>query len=221
MADLDPRCGPGRVQVLRTGDALRRVGGETRALDLLGPAAHARREALRRADDRRDHLAAHALLRVLADEVAGESGTRLPAGARVAARCPRCGGTDHGRPELPGTGLHLSLSHAAGWVAAAVTAAPCGVDVEPLRALPPPDGVLVPAESAWLAGLPAEERPRGFLTLWTRKEAVVKTGTTTLDAVGRLDVRAGARLPGGVVVVDVPGPRDRAAALAVVPAREG
>jgi hypothetical protein len=49
-------------------------------------------------------------------------------GAKVSRLCPHCGGSDHGRPRLPGR--HLSLAYTAGLVAIAVADVGVGVDVE-------------------------------------------------------------------------------------------
>ena len=62
------------------------------------------------------------------------------------------------------------------------TFAPIGVDVERLRAIPDADDVaarfFAPGELRALRCLPRDDRIRGFLNCWTRKEAVIKaTGT--------------------------------------------
>ena len=75
--------------------------------------------------------------------------------------------------------VHVSLSHRLGWVAAAVSNAPVGIDLEVERAARSDATeraalMLSPAElHAWSA-LPLPERERALLTLWTAKEAWYK-----------------------------------------------
>jgi 4'-phosphopantetheinyl transferase len=71
---------------------------------------------------------------------------------------------------IPGSGLHVSVSHSADRVAVALTRlGPVGVDVEEI-------GDLDPDELAPLVLGPGEraEASREFFTYWTRKEAAVK-----------------------------------------------
>jgi 4'-phosphopantetheinyl transferase len=98
------------------------------------------------------------LLRRLAAELTGLE----PAAVDLVAVCPDCGGS-HGKPVIPGSGLHLSLSHSpVAVVAAASWDAPVGVDLEPLDQ---PAAALAAIES--LAGEASVAR-------WTRVEAVLK-----------------------------------------------
>ncbi|MFI6820222.1 4'-phosphopantetheinyl transferase family protein [Micromonospora sp. NPDC050187] len=85
-----------------------------------------------------------------------------------------------GRPRVRGGGAELpvSVSHVDGVVAvAACRDAPVGVDVE--RRRPVPAVALArrwfePSAVAWLRGRPDADRAKGFLLLWTAKEAVGK-----------------------------------------------
>jgi 4'-phosphopantetheinyl transferase len=102
------------------------------------------------------------------------AGRRLgvaPADVEVDRTCDRCG-AQHGRPRLPGAGLHASVSHSGDVVAVALTAAgPVGVDVEAVRAIDLDaitDTVCGPAERRQL------RTPADFYSFWTRKEAVLK-----------------------------------------------
>jgi hypothetical protein len=92
-------------------------------------------------------------LRALAEAVLHEE-----LGAVTAGRlCPRCGGSDHGRPYVvtqDGAAPQISLSYAEGLVAVAWADGPVGIDVEDDG--PPVDGV---------------DR-----TEFSRREAVVKAG---------------------------------------------
>lgn len=132
-------------------------------------------EAARAAASRgRDSARSAAALRHL---VAARTGTPAEY-LRVRRRCARCGGA-HGRPQLPGTGLVASVSHAGDRVVVAVgDVGWLGVDVEPTsRRLSPglAHRVLSPAERD-IAG--DDEAAR--LAVWTAKEAVVKAAGTGL-----------------------------------------
>ncbi|MFF2819974.1 4'-phosphopantetheinyl transferase family protein [Kitasatospora cineracea] len=146
-----------------------------------------RLERFRRPADRDDYLAAHLLVRYCAAAHLGVE----PAAVAFGQRCPGCGSTAHGRPYLtdrPGT--HLSLSHTNGVIAAAAGPVPVGVDVEHLDARTTDPAtlrhVLTPAENALVRQHP--DPTRAFLRLWVRKEALIKLGRTTLDALGALDL---------------------------------
>jgi 4'-phosphopantetheinyl transferase len=136
-------------------------------LDLLDATEHARRTAYVREDDRTRFALAAALLRLT---IAARTGT-APEAVEVDRTCPTCG-KPHGRPRLPGGGLHLSVTHSGACAAVAVTqAGPVGVDVEALRAFDHErllEEVLAPQEHAAVTGTEA------FLKIWTRKEAVLK-----------------------------------------------
>lgn len=89
---------------------------------------------------------------------------------------------EHGRPRLAdasATMLDFNWSHCVDHAAVALARglAP-GIDIERLdaraNALHLAQRYFHPAETAALAALPAEDRPRAFLELWTAKEAVLK-----------------------------------------------
>ncbi|RSK81055.1 4'-phosphopantetheinyl transferase superfamily protein [Pandoraea apista] len=121
--------------------------------------------------------------------------------ARAALRALRGA---HGRPRLPAhPGLHVSLSHTRGAVAAACAIVPIGIDIEHWNEALDAD--------ADFPGMSARERLRldafssvahthhapspralAWLRLWTRKESLVKVGETTLDAMPEVDM---SRLP--------------------------
>jgi len=118
----------------------------------------------------------------------------------LAHDCPRCGGTDHGRPSLLATaGLrrpaHVSLARAAGLsVVALSTAGPVGVDVEP-------DGAAAFPGFHGVAAHPDEAR-EDPTRIWVRKEALLKAHGTGL-AVDPRDVAVDAH---GLTRWDAPGP---------------
>ncbi|MCB5165676.1 4'-phosphopantetheinyl transferase superfamily protein [Streptomyces bambusae] len=150
-----------------------------------------RARALHRARDRRCYLTAHTALRVLL-------GARLgiaPAEVRYRRESCPCCGEPHGRPALdvPGTGVHFSLSHSGDLVLLALAATPVGVDVQLTGTASEADdvaGVLHPREEAELAACPRASRAAAFARAWVRKEAYLKglgTGlarSPSLDYVG-------------------------------------
>jgi len=116
------------------------------------------------ADQTRSMLAA-AVLRLVVGRRTGTPPERV----LVERQCPDCGGA-HGRPYLPGSALHTSVSHSGRWVAVALTeAGAIGVDVEQRTAIDL--ALLAPAVLA-----PDErlDTSKEFFAMWTRKEAVVK-----------------------------------------------
>jgi 4'-phosphopantetheinyl transferase len=135
------------------------------ALDaLLDDAERGRSAAYRRPEDRVRFTLGAVVLRLT---TAAETGV-APGDVTVRRDCPRCG-APHGRPVLPGTGLHVSVSHSGERVAVAMTRlAPVGVDVEQV----------LPVDAAGLArsvlGDAAPEDGGGLHVVWCRKEAVVK-----------------------------------------------
>jgi 4'-phosphopantetheinyl transferase len=131
---------------------------------LLDDIERSRAEAFLRPADRSRFVLGVALVKFA---VAGIAGLE-PAAVHVDRRCDECG-RPHGRPRLPGSDVHLSVSHSGALVVVALTrAGPVGVDVEhrdPARPAPPAD-VLTAAEPLG--------RPQDLLIYWCRKESVVK-----------------------------------------------
>ncbi len=104
--------------------------------------------------------------------IAAASSTGVDASAVTVTRtCDRCGG-QHGRPRLPGSGLHASVSHSGDLVVVATTAAgPVGVDVERIGGYPSSGmrrSVCTSAEQAFV------QTAEDFFTYWVRKEAILK-----------------------------------------------
>lgn len=79
----------------------------------------------------------------------------------------------HGKPVLEGReDLHFNLSHTSGLVVCALSAKPCGVDVEHTGRVIRPAAAkrcFTPAELAWAQG-----EAQRWVLLWTRKEALLK-----------------------------------------------
>jgi 4'-phosphopantetheinyl transferase len=135
--------------------------------DVLSDEERARRGGLWDAGHRAQYTVAAALLRLVAAPLT----TRPAARVVVDRSCPTCD-RPHGRPRLPGTGLHVSISHSGATVAVAVSGAGAvGVDVQQVQA----DSV---DELSPLVLADSEARhvavARDFFTYWTRKEALVK-----------------------------------------------
>lgn len=177
-----------------TGAVLAHLSGVAGALSADEQARMAR---LRRPADRDDYLAAHLLLRWCA----GSWLEVRPDDIAVVQRCATCGGP-HGRPEVAGhPGLHASLAHSRGVVAAAAGPVPVGVDVEAHgraggSAAPHGPGlevtelgaVLTRAECDAIAGAP--EPAVALLRLWARKEGLLKAGVVELEGLAGLDLVA-------------------------------
>jgi 4'-phosphopantetheinyl transferase len=145
----------------------------------LDDAERERAARLQRIADRHRYVTAHALTRLLLATITGLP----PEEIRLDTACQRCGG-DHGKPRLSNHNavpVSFSVAHAGDRVVVAITdGAPVGVDVEPIRRLPPVElralsaNVLTPAEQMSYSVLPVAERSRAMAVLWTRKEAVLK-----------------------------------------------
>ncbi|MDR1442438.1 MAG: 4'-phosphopantetheinyl transferase superfamily protein [Bifidobacteriaceae bacterium] len=81
--------------------------------------------------------------------------------------------------------LHFSITHAGGWAAAAVSLAPVGLDLEPIRATPlQVVRYFTPVEQELLFALgPGESQDRLFWRIWTKKESLAKLADQPLGAV--------------------------------------
>ncbi|MFC5951174.1 4'-phosphopantetheinyl transferase family protein [Pseudonocardia lutea] len=136
---------------------------------LLDEHEHTRLAAFRRPADRARYLAAHALTRLLLGARLGAD----PAAITLDRTC-RCG-KPHGKPRLAaGTAPAFSLTHSGDRVGVALSDdGPVGLDVEEIRDLSDlarlAEHALSPAERT---RPPADAR--AFLTVWTRKEALLK-----------------------------------------------
>jgi len=103
-----------------------------------------------------------------------------------------------GKPSLGGayarSGLQFNLAHSRGLaVFAVVRDRIVGVDVEQLRPIPDLSDLikryLSPGECAELKRLSGDAELRGFLPIWTRKEAWLKaTGEGITELLGKIDV---------------------------------
>jgi 4'-phosphopantetheinyl transferase len=130
-------------------------------------AARARRFHFER--HRREHIAAHAIKRLLLSAI---EPTVRPLDWRFRPGV-------NGKPEVENSPLlHFNLTHCDGLVACAATRDfPIGLDAEALRPDPPEDLLdvcLSPAERAGLRQLLPAARSERFYALWTLKEAWAK-----------------------------------------------
>jgi 4'-phosphopantetheinyl transferase len=131
--------------------------------------------------DRRAFVAAHLLVRLCAAQALGAD----PAGLTLLQYC-EVHGPGHGRPYVEqAPSLGVSLSHTRGYVCAAAGEGRVGIDAE--RVPPGPFDEL-------LAGRALTERELAVVTTndelirhWARKEALIKRGELTIDALRRTD----------------------------------
>lgn len=127
--------------------------------------------------DREEDRARFATGRLLARRLAGADLGIDPVAVVLDATCDDCG-EQHGRPVVPGAAFALSIAHSGERVVVALArGAAVGVDVEevrtPDRLLDEDGGVLAEGERVALAE--AEDVALAFTTVWTRKEAVLKS----------------------------------------------
>lgn len=136
---------------------------------LLDPHERTRLRALRRPADQGRYLAAHALARLVL-------GVRLdvqPAALRFDRTC-RCG-QQHGKPRLADEAVPaFSLTHSGDLVGLAVADGAVGLDVEHVRPLSDLAGMAAQVCSAVELARSPSASTAAFLTIWTRKEALLK-----------------------------------------------
>jgi len=166
----------------RSADVLARF---SEPLSALSEEERARAAAIRFEGDRDSMVAAHLLARMCAAWVLGTSVGDLT----IEQHCSSCA-RPHGRPTVvQAPELAVSWSHTRGHVAATAGAGPLGIDIEALPgrnsdALP--RRVLAPAEVRWM--LAAADPQAAFLSLWVRKEALIKVGLLTLGTLSTVDL---------------------------------
>jgi 4'-phosphopantetheinyl transferase len=171
---------------------------------VLAPEETERRDRFLRDQDRQRYAAAHVGLRLLLSSYTGVPARTL---AFTADPCHSCGGP-HGKPALVGRDVAWSMSHAADRVLYGVSTREIGVDIELLR----DDAdvlarALHPQERDAISRLHAQQRPRAFLSCWTRKEAYLKgtgAGLTIDPAQCLVGFGAQAVAPPGWTIADVP-----------------
>lgn len=146
---------------------------DDRLLALLDPAERTRFAGYRQPADQRRFLTGRVLARTMAGRRLGVS----PAGVALDATCPDCG-KPHGRPQVVGANITLSISHAGERVGLALTdGVPVGLDVEAISRRSDDRLIayaLSEAERAVVDALPPDARADAFFGYWTRKEALMK-----------------------------------------------
>lgn len=100
-------------------------------------------------------------------------------GVPLAHHCPRCGGTDHGRPVARDSSRHVSLARSGALAVVAMADVPVGVDVERTGD--------VDVEALGAVGLEPEDDPT---RAWVRAEARGKLTGEGLSGRGHHDPRA-------------------------------
>ena len=139
---------------------------ETSAEALLADCGPVRRDRLRKLSGRRleESASAQRLCRELWDEFPEVPGKGVEWILEEDAR---------GKPFPLSSELHVSLSHSGGFVSAAVSDVPVGLDIQTLRSISP--GVLrrcfSPEEREWISHAGEEEGRKRAMRLWTMKEA--------------------------------------------------
>lgn len=115
-----------------------------------------------------------------------------------------------GKPELENlpAAPHFNLAHSGNLAVVAIASHEVGVDVEELRPLPRAERLAArffsESERRWLSALPAARHDRGFLQLWTCKEAYLKAVGTGIELpLSRVEID-----PTKPALVSVPGDPD-------------
>lgn len=149
------------------------AAAESDGLTWLSNEERSRLDAMRSESRRRQYLAGHWLIRCLAAEAFGGVPREWLLTAS-AEGVPVLQSAVHNAGQM----IPASLSHSAGWVAAAVAPFPVGIDLEceskPRDLLALADEAFSPAECAQLRQLPANELAAAFYLFWTLKEATGK-----------------------------------------------
>lgn len=103
--------------------------------------------------------------------------------------------TNHGKPYLPNSKLHWSVSHSGDYWALAVSeASPLGVDVERWHGLDRLERIamrmFLPEENEFWRSFPQPvQKEQAILQLWTRKEAYIKAkGSHLFQVISKTDV---------------------------------
>lgn len=83
---------------------------------------------------------------------------------------------EYGKPFLPNTDFHFSLSHSGEYALCAVSDAPVGVDLQKVKETIPSKTkrILSSEEEQYLQTLPDTQKIEWFYRLWSRKESLIK-----------------------------------------------
>lgn len=186
-----------RVVSAAWGEPAAPVGGEVRVwtiplddppvptavlFDSLTPDERARAARYKVEKPRQQFVTGRGLLRRLLGELCGLAPLDVPITY-----------TGAGKPVLdaPAT-VHFNVTHTDGLALIAVADRPVGIDVERVRGLDNPDGLVErffsAAECEAYRTLATELRPHGFFRGWTCKEAVIKAAGLSVACLGDFDV---------------------------------
>lgn len=173
--------------------------------DLLNDTEREKANLFHQSEDRARFTIGCAVSRLVLGKQLAMSPLQVP----IDRTCPVCK-LAHGRPQLPVGMPQLSVSHSGERIAVAfTTSAAVGIDVEQINSnidvLKMAVGVLTDIEIAQLEKLPIESKVEGFLTYWTRKEAILKaTGEGLMISPSNLTVSTPDYLPELLVFQDKP-----------------
>ena len=115
-----------------------------------------------------------------------------------------------GKPVLegPSTRLHFNVTHTDGLALLAFAHCPLGVDVERIRTLENPEGLVTrffsKAEQAEYFSLDTSTRLRAFFRGWTSKEALIKAAGTSVAYLDEFAVRLDPEKPASLLVAQHP-----------------
>lgn len=100
--------------------------------------------------------------------------------------------TGAGKPVLAGGELHFNVTHTDGLALIALAHQPVGIDVERVRSIADPEGLVrrffSPHERETYLALPEALRPAGFFRGWTCKEALIKASGLSVAFLDEFDV---------------------------------
>ena len=146
---------------------------------------------------------------------------------RVPVRAVPITYTATGKPVLADAtaGLHFNVTHTDGLALIALARRAVGIDVERVRAVENPDGLVgrffSAAERAAYLELAAELRTAGFFRGWTSKEAVIKAAGLSVAYLDEFDVELHPVRPAALLAARHAGLRSSAWALAAWEAAPG
>ena len=118
--------------------------------------------------------------------------------------------TGVGKPALaePHTTLHFNVTHTDGLALIALARRPVGIDIERIRPVSDPEGLVgrffSAAERESYLALPAELRPAGFFRGWTCKEAVIKAAGLSVAYLDGFDVELNPLCPAALLAARHP-----------------
>jgi 4'-phosphopantetheinyl transferase len=111
--------------------------------------------------------------------------------------------TGAGKPILGCGTLHFNVTHTDQIALIAIAGRPVGIDVEQVRNLANPDGLVQrffsAAECASYRTLPPELQPQGFFRAWTCKEALIKAVGLSVTNLSEFDVELHPQRPAALL----------------------